>query len=795
MFRAMSRSRCALWLPLLLVIGCGQPVREDRSINHQQDGDAVAFQHGNNGVFVADKDGAPKKIFQPPADVLATSSPLWSPTDKRLIFTTAKQPGAAAQQVRPAGDGDPAGRIFFEGPTTYTCWLRDEEKDGQAPEPVALFDAACDHPGYVAANLAVRWHPDGRHILFIQVTDNGEHGVFEFDLQTKKHRQVFAHTAEAVVFDWAPDNEHLVCVLGSKQELRETDGVWVGKPGEDDWWRIPQTAVLAQGELPAALERLRATRPAWSRDGKRFAFVSTLTKGPKNRFAHELYHGRLDTRQVERLVVEAEPVRDIRWSPDGRRLGYVAGAEEGTLKLVDLADKKPVPFVKDARGFIGWDDKNEHLAYVAADPLPYREGAAWTFFLLPNPRGRDAIWLAPADDNEPGRKVFSGMQVTFPQWSPKGGQLSLWATFNPSYRAWSSELLDLLTSFAAVEAAGGSTPPVVINGLRVRRGDPALLLNLETGALDWKAVNPGERFQVGHYCLLKRDYAAAWRWYERAGKDAQPEEMRQSLFFQYHCLTKLNQPEEAKAKHEQFERDLLPKLPDQPGDAKPKDADPNGFSATEYLRAVADPKSPQGELFRDLYAAEVFLSLDAADDGEVYFRDALKNAATDAARMSRAVLLSQFLLLQQKHAEYADLAGTTLLPLLLNRNAFHTAPAPQDVLRQLFDGGDAWIARLAVLPLCDATYMKHLSAEEARRHRVRLEELRQTADSDANRLWLDLMIETACRRFGDTASATAAAQRVRDNPAELEAGRGKDPAALVNQLRQSARPEEGRQPQ
>src|SRR5262249_49955617 len=198
-------------------------------------------------------------------------------------------------------------------------------------------------------------------------------------------------------------NEHLVCVLGSKQEMRETDGVWVGKPGEDDWWRIPQTAVLAQGELPAALERLRATRPAWSRDGKRFAFVSTLTKGPKNQFAHELYAGRLETQQIERLVVETEPVRDIRWSPDGRRLGYVAGAEEGTLKLMYLADKKPVPFVKDARGFIGWDDDNAHLAHVAAELPPYLDGCGWTFLFRPARVGRDALWLAPAHGGSPRR--------------------------------------------------------------------------------------------------------------------------------------------------------------------------------------------------------------------------------------------------------------------------------------------------------------------------------------------------------------------------------------------------------
>ncbi len=67
---------------LLLVVvlaGC-EGVREDRTIEFSADAGSVGFQHGEQGVFVADKDGGGlKKVFQPGADVLATSTPLWSP--------------------------------------------------------------------------------------------------------------------------------------------------------------------------------------------------------------------------------------------------------------------------------------------------------------------------------------------------------------------------------------------------------------------------------------------------------------------------------------------------------------------------------------------------------------------------------------------------------------------------------------------------------------------------------------------------------------------------------------------
>jgi hypothetical protein len=788
MFSVLSRWRCALWLPLLLAIGCGQPVREDRSINYEKGGDAVAFQHGNNGVFVADKDGAPKKIFQPPADVLATSSPLWSPTDKRLIFTTARKAkdDPAGNALRLGGDGDPAGKLHFEVATVYTCWLREEEKDGEAPEPVALFHAACDHPGYVAANLAVRWHPDGKHILFVQQADQDHHGVFEFDLATKKSRPVFPHAAEAVVFDWAPDKAHLVCALGSKTQPGATDGVWIGKPGSDEWWQVPESVVVSQGERAALLEHLRATRPAWSRDGKRFAFTGSRAEGPMNQPVYHMYLGTPATRKVEKLAEDARPLRDVRWSPDGERLGYVAGADEGSLYLLRLAEGKPARLAVSVRGFVGWDANNKHLAYVAADPIPHRDGTDWALLFGANPRARDALCLAPADGSDAGKTVFSGMQVTFPLWSPADGKLSLWATFNPPFRSGASLLLELLGVFAKLDEINGQPAPMDLDRLRVRPGDPALLLDPATGALDWKAVNAREEYQLGHYSLLKRDYAAAWRWYEKANKHAAAEDQRESLFFQFYCLTKLKRFEEADAKRAQFERDFLPKPP------PAKDAKPGAPTAEDWLRALTDRKSPHGRLLQDLNVAEVFLSLDDAAGGEAYFRDALKNADDDATRLSRAVVLSQFLLLRGKHADYADLADATLLPLLLGQNALRTATAAaKDPIEEMV----VIIGRhLAVLPLCDANYVKQLDQAQARRHLARVRELRKAADTDAKRLWLDLMTEAACRRLGDTPGAEQAARRAGENPERLDAARGNDAAALIGDLRQTAaRLDEGRQ--
>src|SRR6202007_1690294 len=124
----------------------------------------VAVQHDRDGIFVADPEtGEITKIFDPPKNIVAASSPLWAPQDKRLIFATAVDPNQPPPQA-PAND-DPDGRIFTKCPVEYTCWLRSVPGPEGPAKPEPLFKAKYGHPGYVAANLALRWAPDGNGIL------------------------------------------------------------------------------------------------------------------------------------------------------------------------------------------------------------------------------------------------------------------------------------------------------------------------------------------------------------------------------------------------------------------------------------------------------------------------------------------------------------------------------------------------------------------------------------------------------------------------------------------------------
>jgi hypothetical protein len=729
------RRRCVLLGLLALLGGCNRGVREDRTITWSADGRAVGFQHGREGVFVAEPGGRPRKIFDLPAGAVAASTPLWAPDGKRLLFTVARPaPGQAPAPPAASAEDDPAGNRFARRPVVYTCWLRDGA--GQGAENMPLFEAACDHAGYVAANLAVRWHPRGDRVLFIDRVDDTRHGLFEYDLARKSRRRVFPRAAQALAFDWCPTGLYLAVAARNDPPDAETDGLWVRQEGEADGWRVAHS----NGPLPGAparapvLEGLRALLPAWAPDGSRFAFVSQIpAAGGGQDASHRLHLADAAGRRVRLLAEGAAPFRDLHWSPRGDRLGYVRGDGGGALHVRD-GDGGPARVVRDkgARGFAGWDHTGRLLAYTAPDPsLP--PASPWTTLLLPAPGARDAVYVT--EGLGPGRVVFCGLRVTFPRWSPREDKLSLWLTFESPYRSVFSRLLRL--------------------GLRP--GDPAAVLDLHGGGPTWMATSAHEKAQVGHYHLARRQYPEAWKWYAEAQREQPPpppgapadrdrllEIFRSPLFFEYHCLTKLGRAAEAGAKLEQFRRLFAP-----PGAGQPA-------GAAEQARGGPEQNI---DLLRDLYTAEVFLSLDAAEDGRDWFRRAIREAVSDEQRLSAALALSQVLLAEGRGEEYLDLACDVALPNLLrvwkeeDGSEFSLLGSGQKILPAC--------ALVAFAPLATPDFLGALPDGAVRRLADGFTAGRAQAAHGGARLAIDLVLRAAHGRLGQGEAARQADARVR----------------------------------
>jgi hypothetical protein len=775
---------CALIACLTTLAGCGQPVREDRSINWSKEGESVGFQHGQEGIFLADKDGGKvNRIFQPSPEVVATSPPLWSPSGKRVLFTTARSVSGQPSVNLPfvSNDQDPAGNVHLQHDIEYTCWLYEQTGDGLPATPRALFKATADHPGYVAANLAVRWHPRLDQVNYIKKVAAHQHGLFEYDLGSKQSRQILPHTSEAVLFDWTPDGSHLVCLLGSIQRTG-TDGIWIGQPDQADWWHVPHSGELACGEFGSLLENLRATRPACTGDGSRLAFPS-FVPGPTSEQPgrHFLRHAVLATHAMGIWVEGDQPFRDLRWDKEGLRLGVVRGGEKGSLHLVRQGQPLS-PKVNEApvRRFAGWSEDNKRLAYVAPDDLPPASEEPWALLLIADNLARDKVYVAAGEGTEPGRSVFSGMRVTFPQWSPREDKLSLWVTFMPTYRSVVSHLF----------------------GWGLRPGDPAAVLDMESGQLGWMPVNAQEKVQIGHYSLLKHDYAKAWQWYEEAEHELpqpQPTGVRQFTdylraiqgprdfsLFQYHCLTKLGRPEEARAKLDQFRRQFLPTSVEPfNGQRSPAGVTVDGKTLERQLQDLLAGDTFIGSLLRDMYAAEVYMSLDAPADGEAYFRAVLDQADTEAARLSRAVALGQILLLEGKYRQYADLATQTIAPLLIKAVKPVSAGERRDFLEANIL--TQFVGSLALLPLGASEFLALQSDEQLKNILVQWEKLHAGAN-DESRTLIDLVLHGLYKGLGREKERQETALRLKNRPGEslmpaVDGESGKAIVALHAQMR------------
>ncbi len=748
-------------LPLAcLLVGCEGGVGEDRSITFSNDGKAVGFQHGDDGVFVTDSEtGKPIKIFQPDESILASSTPLWSPDKQRVIFTTAVDPHAEPDESTPATfqdwDDAPEGRRFGFRKIRYTCWLRDDLSADENAEPKKLFDADCGHVGYVAANLAVRWHPSGEKILFVRKVDDTKHGIFEYDLADGEFHRRFPHLAYRILCDYAPGGKYLACTVGSIDGKDPNDGLWISETDSGNWWRVPDSASNAtatdHGQL---IERLRAARPAWSADQIRFAFVTEQTEqGPEPKTTYVLQLCDVESRSVRRLQQGDSPYHDLHWTPDSSRLAAVTGGEQPELRLIDQNGEISDPVNDRAvRRFAGWNSSGARMAYVVVDDqIADLHDQHWAVLFQPQPLARDAVMLAPGDGSSAGEKVFSGMRVTFPRWSPTEEKLSVWCTFTPTYRSQLSQILRW--------------------GLRP--GDPAAILDVESGEMQWMTVNPQEKVQVGHYLQIKGDFDEALKWYEQATEElppAQAPEINESIesftgprnfsFFHYYCLHKLGRDDEAAEKLAEFEQTFLPKMP-QAGDQPVTD----GQGEATLVRRQMEVLNPQGsipQLLRGLYQSEVFLSLDAAAEGERFFNQALEAADDDAKKLVHATLLAQLLLLQQHHSDYADFATHTLAPLLLSQVNFdaYTTVESLDAVDQLA----SHLAILSMLPMFAGDFVDALPDDKVAELLPQWERLREKADHDAAKLGCDLFLLQAYRRLGRESESAAAKRSIASNP-------------------------------
>ena len=322
-----------------------------------------------------------------------------------------------------------------------------------------------------------------------------------------------------------------------------------------------------------------------------------------------------------------------------------------------LFEAEPAPVsLGPVRHFAGWNQAGTAMAFTQPTPTGPKAELRWAFLLPPRPGTRDRVIVADSTGRHSEREVFSGMRATFLNWSPQSDHLSLWATFEPSHA---------LLPYGVTGSDWGLRP-----------GDPAILLDAKTGRIDWMPISAREKVQIGHYYLIQKDYAEARRWYDQATADfaaQKPDEnppRREEIlnpqrfeFFHFYCLEQLGEQKAARAKLREFfalNNFQPPKPEERNGQPQPT---AGVVSAHEHA------------LLRQLYLAQVFLSLDALKDGLVFFEQRpagysklLPAEAVERERFAAKLAQAQLLLNADRYAAFAKLATTDIVPFLLQQD-------------------------------------------------------------------------------------------------------------------------------
>jgi acylaminoacyl-peptidase len=193
-----------------------------------------------------------------------------------------------------------------------------------------------------------------------------------------------------------------------------------------------------------------AVDPQISPDGRRVVYVRTAMDVMTDRPRRQLWVVSADGTGHRPLVTGPESYSSPRWSPDGSRLLYVTGDENGTpqlhLRWMDTGQTAKLTQLPRSPGGLSWSPDGTRIAFTmfvpeAAEPfaeLPARpEGAQWaepakvieTMFYRADgtgflEEGHTHVFVVPAEGGTP-RKLTRGPynHGGTPSWTPDGASL------------------------------------------------------------------------------------------------------------------------------------------------------------------------------------------------------------------------------------------------------------------------------------------------------------------------------------------------------------------------------------
>jgi TolB protein len=182
-----------------------------------------------------------------------------------------------------------------------------------------------------AVNLDARWSPDGSRIAYVSTAFHGRFHVFVLDVRggapagepvritedrdSNLPRYYYSKWDLYLSPAWSPDGRELL-VVSNRGQVWGTGGIWRMEP------RAGAPMTLVRDE-----ETNWKARPDWARDGKRIVYSSYLGRQRNQIWLTTAAAGH----PFELTYCECDHTRP-RWSPDGRRIAFVTN-ESGNVAL------------------------------------------------------------------------------------------------------------------------------------------------------------------------------------------------------------------------------------------------------------------------------------------------------------------------------------------------------------------------------------------------------------------------------------------------------------------------------
>ena len=225
----------------------------------------------------------------------------------------------------------------------YLVTSYDKESD-ESRSALWMIDWAGTHSVQLTRGESVsvpRFSPDGRYVSFLSARPAGSKTqLWALDRRGGEPRQLSRVTGELSGYEWSPDSQRVALVMHAGEEDAKAPKPWVidafrFKADKDGYLTAQSRSHLylldvdssALSALTSDPERADSL-PAFSPDGKQIAYVSNLNTAAEVARDEIRLVAAAAGAQPRRLLSTWSPNHQrLEWSPDGRLIAFLQGAE------------------------------------------------------------------------------------------------------------------------------------------------------------------------------------------------------------------------------------------------------------------------------------------------------------------------------------------------------------------------------------------------------------------------------------------------------------------------------------